>query len=75
MTNGTHQVGETKALDDTWITAEELLAAVEADACIGFCVACGTEHYGVEPDARNLPCQECGNCKVYGAEDLLIRLV
>jgi len=23
-----------------------------SDECIGFCTHCGTEHYGIEPDAR-----------------------
>ena len=42
---------------------------------MGFCIDCGCEAYGVEPDARAYPCQVCGRCKVYGAEDLLIRLM
>ena len=75
MTHGTHQVGDTKALNDAWITAEQLLAAVDADADMGFCVVCGAEHFGIAPDAQNCPCLECGNCKVYGAADLLCRIV
>ena len=54
---------------------EQILAAAQADEYIGFCDACGAEHYGVEPDARNYPCWECGKFKVYGAEDLLIGIV
>ena len=38
----------------------------------GFCIACGAEHYSVEPDARNYPCEECGERKVYGAEELVL---
>lgn len=38
----------------------------------GFCIACGHEHGGVEPDARKYPCESCGERKVYGAEELLL---
>lgn len=74
MTNETNRLGEHPTLDDARITVDRVIAAVEADDCIGFCVACGAENYGVEPDARKYLCQECGKPKVYGAEDLLIRL-
>lgn len=40
----------------------------------GFCVACGEEAEGVEPDARNYRCDCCGASKVFGAEELLIRM-
>jgi hypothetical protein len=40
----------------------------------GFCVACGEEAEGVEPDARRYPCEACGQRSVYGAEELLILL-
>ena len=39
---------------------------------MGFCIACGAEAYGVEPDARKYECEECGKPKVYGAEELLM---
>ena len=73
MTNETH-LGEKQTMDETRITVDRVIAAVEADDCIGFCVACGAEHYGVEPDARKYLCEVCGNPKVYGAEELLIWL-
>jgi len=38
----------------------------------GFCIACGEEAYGVEPDARGYECESCGEAKVYGAEELII---
>ena len=38
----------------------------------GFCVECGEEAYGVEPDARAYECECCGESGVYGAEELLI---
>ena len=39
---------------------------------IGFCIACGAEHDGCEPDARNYECEVCGEHKVYGAEEILM---
>ena len=37
----------------------------------GFCIACGAEQEGCEPDARNYECESCGAHKVFGAEELL----
>lgn len=37
----------------------------------GFCVACGVDVDGVEPDAREYECECCGAKTVYGAEELL----
>lgn len=51
-----------------------IMDAVASDSNIGFCVACGSEHYGVEPDARKYKCEECGKRAVYGAEELLLML-
>ena len=39
---------------------------------VGFCVACGEEAMGCEPDARKYECESCGERGVYGAEELLI---
>ena len=42
----------------------------------GFCVACGVEYEsGIEPDAERYECEACGEEAVYGAEELLLRLV
>ena len=41
----------------------------------GFCIHCGAEAEGVEPDARRYECESCGANGVYGAEDLLFMLV
>ena len=41
----------------------------------GFCICCGTEVEGVEPDARKYECGNCGFPGVYGAEELLIYLI
>lgn len=38
----------------------------------GFCLACGSEQDGTEPDARKYTCHACGMRKVYGAEELLL---
>lgn len=38
----------------------------------GFCLACGEEAYGVEPDARKYTCESCERAKVYGAEELIL---
>ncbi|HMH98988.1 MAG TPA: hypothetical protein VK577_20830 [Bradyrhizobium sp.] len=40
----------------------------------GFCMACGAEAGGVEPDARGYECEACGEPQVYGAEELLMEL-
>jgi len=42
---------------------------------IGFCVACGHEQDGCEPDARKIACEACGEKKVYGAEELMWEVV
>ena len=40
----------------------------------GFCVRCGAEADGVEPDARKYEYESCGEPGVYGAEELLLHL-
>ena len=54
------------------LTIEQIMAAVEADDCLGFCIACGAEQGGCEPDACDYECESCGAMKVFGAEELLI---
>ena len=53
-------------------TEEQILEAVQSDDYMGFCRACGAQAYGVEPDARNYECEECGAREVYGAEEFLL---
>ena len=53
------------------ITPDRIIAAVEANDCLGFCIACGDEAFSVEPDAENYECESCGECQVFGAEQLL----
>jgi hypothetical protein len=48
--------------------------AVEQDDNAGFCKHCGAEVYGIEPDARLVPCEVCGQCRVYGAMALLMEM-
>lgn len=38
----------------------------------GICLSCHHHQYGVEPDAREYVCEECGDKQVYGVEELLI---
>lgn len=54
------------------ITQERLVAALEEDHGIGFCIACGAEVDGIEPDTREGVCDICEQPKVFGAEELLI---
>jgi hypothetical protein len=57
------------------ITPDRILEAVENAAHgldnPGFCLACGADAEGVEPDARGYECESCGAFKVYGAEECL----
>ena len=54
--------------------SEQRVASVMVgnDYGLGFCIACGSEHYECEPDARKYHCNNCNEDKVYGAEELLI---
>jgi hypothetical protein len=60
------------------ITAERVMDATKREMFgldnPGFCIACGCEHEGCEPDARNYKCEACGERKVFGAAELLIYL-
>ena len=40
----------------------------------GFCISCGLEQGGCEPDARQYECESCGEDCVYGAEELLLHM-
>ena len=37
----------------------------------GFCLVCGDEQGGCEPDARKYKCEACGEKAVYGAEEIM----
>lgn len=45
---------------------------VLSEESVGFCLACGEEAHGVEPDARRYECECCGEPKVYGLEELMM---
>ena len=59
-------------LERVGITLDEIVEAVAADENRGWCLNCGAEAYGVEPDARRYRCESCQVKAVYGAEELLI---
>jgi hypothetical protein len=40
----------------------------------GFCIKCGADAEGVEPDARRYVCEACGERGVFGAEELFLRI-
>tara|TARA_R100000664_G_scaffold23097_1_gene32669 strand:- start:1190 stop:1390 length:201 start_codon:yes stop_codon:yes gene_type:complete len=42
---------------------------------VGICTACGYEQDGCEPDAENYECEDCGERKVQGVENLLLGTV
>lgn len=60
------------------VTLEKVLEAVARRSMTldnpGFCICCGEETDGVEPDARGYECEHCGEFAVYGDEELLIEL-
>jgi hypothetical protein len=60
------------------ITIERVIGACERELTSldnpGFCIACGCEAEGCEPDARGYECEACGEAAVYGAEELLLRM-
>ena len=51
---------------------KQLEKIIESDNATGFCLACGVENDGVEPDARKYTCESCHAPKVYGAEQLVL---
>jgi len=60
------------------ITIDRIMEAVE-DASYslsnpGFCLSCGEDVEGVEPDAREYECEICGEHQVYGAIELLMMI-
>ncbi len=48
-----------------------VMAALARDDGTGFCLACGAEVSGIEPDARKAVCESCGEPEVFGAEEML----
>lgn len=64
--------GEAAEVAKPKVSMARIMRAAEADDNSGFCRACGTHVYGVEPDARGYTCEGCGKPEVYGAEELLL---
>jgi predicted RNA-binding Zn-ribbon protein involved in translation (DUF1610 family) len=60
------------------ITVERVTEAVERECTSlddpGFCLACGAEAEGVEPDAEQYACESCGEAAVYGAAEILVAI-
>jgi hypothetical protein len=54
------------------ITLDEVMAAVQEDNNIGFCLSCGEQADCVEPDAHGYECECCGEHAVMGAEEILL---
>lgn len=52
------------------LTMDQLEGAAQ-DYC-GFCISCGEEQSGVEPDARKYTCLHCGLHTVFGAEQIVL---
>lgn len=61
------------------VTVEIVMEAVERRMNSldnpGFCICCGVENGGCEPDARRYECDACGEMAVYGAEEILFRFM
>jgi len=58
------------------LTIETIIKGAEETMCglenIGFCLACGEQADGCEPDARNYECESCGASMVFGAEEIVM---
>ena len=61
------------------VTVEMLMDAIDRQRFgldnPGFCLACGAEADGCEPDARKHKCECCGEPQVYGAEELFLMFI
>ena len=58
------------------ITAERVMETLENAGLDnpGFCLACGEDAEGVEPDAERYECECCDKHAVFGAENVLLML-
>lgn len=61
------------------LTEERIMEAVQRHMFSldnpGFCIDCGHEQEGCEPDMRKGECESCGEKSVYGAEELLLEVM
>ena len=56
------------------VDIDEVIEAIQNDELVGFCHNCGYCQDCCEPDARNYECEECGENKVFGAEETLLMI-
>jgi hypothetical protein len=54
-----------------WSYSEEEYHEASNDS-MGLCLGCGAENYSCEPDARKYECEDCGQARVYGLEELVL---
>jgi hypothetical protein len=77
MSNESHKQLR-RALEAGILCESEILDAVAEQTTglsnPGFCLSCGNQQEGCEPDARGYKCESCGEKTVYGAEELLMHL-
>lgn len=57
------------------LTLEYIMEIAGEGENAGFCMKCGEQADGVEPDACGYECESCGSPSVYGAEELVVQLV
>lgn len=61
------------------ITLDRVTEAIKAEVLglenPGFCLACGADAEGCEPDARRYRCEDCDERRVYGAAEVLRMLI
>ena len=61
------------------LTLDRVMAAASAQMFgtenPGFCIACGEDADGCEPDSCNYPCEVCGENKVFGASEIMLMCV
>jgi hypothetical protein len=53
------------------IRLEDIVALAD-EIGVGFCLSCGVQADGCDPDTRNAPCEACGKPMVFGLEEVLI---
>lgn len=56
------------------INLGRVMELCEEDDYVGICTSCGYEQDCVEPDGREYKCEECGENKVFGSQELMIML-
>jgi len=61
-----------KSRNAKMFTLDEVMEAAESGDGIGFCLSCGEQVDGVEPDAHGYECASCGAHAVCGAEEILL---